>query len=136
MESSNLLSGIIGAIIGVAATIVLYWHSRYISTKRALVDRLITLRYDVWYNCTDADIFKQWDTTLKEIWLLYNALFDFAPFWKRKSIAKAWDTYKGIDHKIMEKLRDQVFDSKLPPKNKQEFLHKITSLIEVLEKSS
>ena len=131
MESSNLLSGIIGALIGVTATIVLYWHSRYISAKRALADKLIILRHDVWWNCNDSEIFKTWDASLKEIWLLYNAVFDFAPFWKKKHIQNGWEKYKGEDHKIMEKsLGDvQVFDTKRSPKNKQEFLQNITSMI-------
>jgi len=51
-------------------------------------------------------------------------------------VTKAWGAYKGIDHKIMETFKGQVFDSKLPPKNKKEFLHKITILLETLEKSS
>jgi len=136
MNIYAIFSGLIGAILGAAIAVGLYWHGRYISAKRALADRLIILRHDVWWNCNDSEIFKVWDASLKEIWLLYNALSDFTPFWKRKKITKAWDVYKGINHKIMEELRYQVFDSKLPPKNKQEFLQKINPIIEVLQKSS
>jgi len=136
MEPSNLLSGLIGTIFGVVFSGCLYWHNRYTSAKRRLADRLMFLRYDVWYTCDDRGVFKAWDDTLKEIWTFYNAFYDVAPCRKRKKVKKAWEAYKGADRKIMESLKDRVFDSKLPPKNKEEFLHKITSFIEAVQNHS
>lgn len=132
MDYSNLFSGLIGTFIGIIVTVMVYWHSRYTSAKRALCDRLTILRHDVWWNCTDSEVFKTWDASLKGIWLLYNALFDFAPFWKRRRIRNAWEKYKGVNHEVMEKLQGQVFDSKMSPKSKQEFLHSISSFIDAL----
>jgi hypothetical protein len=131
MDYSNLFSGLVGALFGIVVTLVLYWHSRYTSAKRALSDRLTILRHDVWWNCTDSEVFKTWDASLKEIWLLYNALFDFA-LWKRRRIRNAWERYKGVNREVMEKLQGEVFDSKMAPKNKQEFLHIISSFIDAL----
>jgi len=137
METCNLFSGIIGALIGVAITVILYWHSRYISTKRALIDRLSILKHDVFWNCYDQDIFRTWDVSLKEIWLLYNAVFDFVPFWKRTSMQNAWGNYKGEDCDTVKKLSNQgiIVDSKMAPKNKDEFLHRINSFLQALKKS-
>ncbi len=132
MDYSDLFSGLIGTIIGIVATFILYWHSRYTCAKRALADRLAILQHDVWWNCTDSEVFKMWDTTLKEIWGLYNALFSFAPFWKRRRIRIAWEKYKGVNREVMEKLHRVVFDSKMSPKNKQEFLHSISSFLDAL----
>ena len=108
MDYSNLFSGLIGALIGIVVTVMLYWHSRYTSTKRALSDRLTILRHDVWWNRTDSEVFKMWDASLKEIWLLYNALFDFAPFWKRRRIrtprSKSPSRYKARRERIRKPL--------------------------------
>jgi hypothetical protein len=136
MEITNLFSGLIGALAGVISTLCLYWYNRYSSAKRNFSDKLIFLKHDVWYNCDDTKVFEVWNESLKDIWILYNAFVDVAPPRKRKKVTKAWGVYKGIDHKIMETFKGQVFDSKLPPKNREEFLHKITILLETLEKSS
>jgi hypothetical protein len=83
-------------------------------------------------------VFVRWNETLKEIWALYNAFMDFAPPIKRGRVRKAWKNYKGEDRNVAEKLADQgiIVDSKLPPKNKEEFLHKIASFIKAVQKHS
>jgi len=78
MEITNLFSGLIGALAGVITAIGLHWYSRYSSAKRNFADRLIFLKYDVWYNCDDRGVLKAWDESLKEIWILYNA-FSMSP---------------------------------------------------------
>lgn len=80
-----IFSGLIGSVIGVIVTIGLYWYNRYISTRRALVDRLTILLHDVHWNCDKSDIFKTWDASLKDIWVLYNAFMDFATYQKRQN---------------------------------------------------
>lgn len=135
MSYSNLLSGFFGAIIGGFVTIFLYWHNRYTSAKRTLINRLTILRHDVWWDCTDSasDIFKKWDESLEEIWILYNSLMDVFPLWRRRSLQRAWEEYKGINKEVMEKLEGEVFDSKMAPKSKNDFLQKISNMLRLLE---
>ena len=128
---SQLLSGLIGSLLGVAATLVLYLASRRSSTKRALADRLIILRYDVWWDCTDADVFKIWDASLKELWILFNAYYEFAPLWRRRRVRKAWEKYKGVNHYILDHLPN-VPDTKMFPKSKEEFIQNITFFLKAL----
>ena len=132
MSADVIFSGLIGGVLGAVVIIGLYWHSRYSSTKRALVDRLTILLHDVWWNCSESDVFKTWDASLKEILVLHNAFMDFAPPIKKGRVRKAWEQYKGINQEIMKELEGQVFDSKMHPKGKQEFLHKIDSFIKAL----
>ncbi|MFH0771291.1 MAG: hypothetical protein V1933_01570 [Candidatus Omnitrophota bacterium] len=129
-----IFSGFIGSVIGVIATIGLYWHSRYISTKRAIVDRLSILQHDVYWNYSESDVFKTWDASLKEIWVLYNAFMDFAPPIKKGKACRAWKNYKGEDQKTIKELANEgwIVDNKKPPKNKNEFLYKIYSFIKAL----
>lgn len=134
MSIDIIFSGFIGSVIGVVVTIGLYWHSRYISTKRSLVDRLSILLHDVHWNCSDPDVHKTWDTSLKDIWVLYNAFMDFAPPIKRGRVRNVWENYKGGGHDTAKKLANDgiIVDSKASPKDKNEFLHKISSFIKVL----
>ena len=134
MSADIIFSGLIGSILGVAVTIGLYWHSRYISTKRVLIDMLSILLHDVHWNCSEPDVFKTWDASLKEIWVLYNAFMDFAPPIKRGRVRRVWENYKGEDHDTVEKFANEgrIVDSKASPKNKDEFLHKIGSFIKAL----
>ncbi|MBI3379074.1 MAG: hypothetical protein HY035_11855 [Nitrospirae bacterium] len=131
MTYSNFFSGLVGTLFGVIATLAIYLHSRYTASRRALADRLIILRYDVWWNCTDTDVFKTWDASLKDIWILYNAYYDVAPLWRRRSIKKAWDKYKGVNHYILDHLPN-VPDVKMFPKSKEEFIQNITSFLKAL----
>jgi len=133
LSYSNLLSGFFGAIIGGFVTIFLYWHNRYTSAKRALINRLTILRHDVWWNCKDSDIFKKWDESLEEIWVLYNSLMDVFPLWRRRKLQRAWEEYKGINKEVMKKLEGEVFDSKMAPKSKNDFLQKISNILSLLE---
>ncbi len=127
-------TGLILFFISVIVTIVLYWHRRYISTKRALVNRLSTLQHDVHHDCSEPDVYKTWDESLKEIWVLYNVYSDFASPFKRGRLRKAWENYKGEDPDRLKKLANDgtIVDIKTPPKNKNDFLHKIKSLREIL----
>jgi len=127
-------TGLILSCIGVIVTICLYWHSRYISTKRPLVNRLSTLLYDVHYNCSEPDVYKTWDESLKEIWVLYNAYRDFASPFKRGRLRKAWENYKGENPDRLKNLANDgiIVDIKTPPKNKDDFLHKIKLFTKIL----
>lgn len=138
MSIEIICSGLVGSIIGVIITITLYWHSRYIVTRRALVDRLIILRHDVFWDCSDGDVFKQWNSTLKEIWLLYNAFMDFVPPLQRKRICKAWKEYKGEDTDTINELYSQeiIVDNKKPPKSKKDFLRHVNFFIKTLDKKN
>ena len=130
---SNFFSGLVGALLGILCTLLLYWHGRYSSTRRVLADRLIILRHDVWWNCKDNvdDVFKTWDASLKELWILFNAHYEFALFWKRRSVCKAWEKYKGSDLEIQKNLPD-VADTKMNPKSKPEFIQNINTFLEAL----
>ncbi len=131
MTYSNFFSGVVGALFGVLATLCMYLHSRYSATRRALSDRLIILRYDIWWNCTDADVFKAWDASLKELWVLFNAYYDFTPFWRRRRVREAWEKYKGVNHYIMDNL-PEVPDTKMFPKSKEDFIQNITFFLKAL----
>jgi len=128
---SQLLSGLIGSLIGVLVTLIIYWDSRRTSTKRSLEDRLLILRHDVWFTCTAADVFKTWDASLHELWILFNAYYDFAPFWRRGRVRQAWDKYKGTNNYVLKHLPN-VPDSKMSPKSKDEFIQNITSFLNAL----
>lgn len=127
----QLFSGLIGSLIGVAVTCIIYLDSRRTSAKRALKDRLFILRYDVWFTCTEADVYKTWDTSLKELWILFNAYYDYVPFWRRYRVRKAWEKYKGVNHFILDNLPN-VPETKMFPKSKEEFIQNITSFLNVI----
>jgi hypothetical protein len=128
---SQLLSGLIGSLLGVTVTLVIYLESRRASTKRAIEDRLLILRHDVWFTCADADVFKAWDASLKELWILFNAYYDYAPFWRRPRVRRAWEKYKGVNHYILDNLPN-VPETKMFPKSKEEFIQNITSFLHAL----
>jgi len=128
---SQLYSGLIGSLIGVTITLILYLDSRRTSTKRALADRLLILRYDVWFDCSETDVFKTWDASLKELWVLFNAYYDYVPFWKRCRVRKAWEKYKGVNHYILTNL-PSVPETKMFPKSKDEFIQNITAFLQSL----
>ena len=137
VEIGQLLSGFIGVAFGVATTIFLYWFNRYTTARHALIDRLLLLKHDVHWDCNPSDVFKTWDASLKEVWLLYNAFIPIAPpILRRGRVRKAWRDYKGEDHDTMKKLANEgiIVDSKAAPKNKEEFLHKIDSFLKALGK--
>ncbi len=128
---SQLLSGLIGSLIGVLVTLIIYWDSRRTATKRAIKDRLLILSDHVWFTCTDSDVFKTWDASLNELWILFNAYYDYAPFWRRRRIRKAWEKYKGVNNYVLKHLPN-VPDSKMFPKSKDEFIQNITSFLKSL----
>jgi|LQYC01.1.fsa_nt_gi hypothetical protein len=130
---SNFFSGLFGAVLGILCTFLLYWHDRYSNTRRALADKLIILRYDVWWECEDKvnKVLEAWNASLKELWLLFNAYYEFAPPWKRRCVGKAWEKYKGIDLEIQKNL-PEVPDTKMNPKSKTEFIQRINTFLEAL----
>jgi len=137
IDIGQLLSGFVGVVFGIAATIFLYWFNRYTTARHALIDRLLFLRHDVHWTCAPADVFKTWNASLKEIWLLYNAFIPIAlPILRRGRVRQAWRDYKGEDHDTMKKLANEgiIVDNKAAPKNKVEFLHKIDSFLKALGK--
>jgi hypothetical protein len=132
----KFIIGFGGVLVGAIVTIALYWHSRYSSAKQALYNRLSLILYDVQWNCESSQnaIFKMWDPSLKELLPLYNDVMLFAPPFKRDKIRKAWQEYKGENQAIMKGLANEITDSKMFPKSKQEFKLKIDTLLQALKK--
>jgi hypothetical protein len=140
IDIKQLFSGFIGVVFGVATTVFLYWFNRYTIARHDLINYLSLLLHDVHWDCnpSPSDVFKTWDASLKEVWLLYNAFIPIAPpILRRGRVRKAWRDYKGEDHDTMKKLANEgiIVDNKTAPKNKDEFLHKIDSFLKALGKT-
>jgi hypothetical protein len=73
-----------------------------------------------------------WDESFKEIWLLYSSLIDVSPFWKRRRLQTAWYAYKGVDPEGLREGKEQVYDAKRGPVNKNDFLAKIKAILALL----
>jgi hypothetical protein len=126
--------GVIAPLLGVFVAIALYWHKRYSVPRQAFYNRLSVLLNHVQWECGNAtnDIFKVWHPTITEFLPLYNDVMQFALPFKRRGIRKAWQEYKGEDQRIMKGFAHEIPDSKMFPKSKQEFKHKIDSLLKAL----
>lgn len=129
MDWISFFSGIGGVFIGSIITVILYWHSNYKSAKRRFVDKLIILKNDVWWNCKrdTTQSYKIWDGSLQDILLLYNAVHDWTFLCKRIRLEKAWKRYKGE----VKGAKDETL-TKSPPKDKDDFIHRIDNLLNLL----
>jgi hypothetical protein len=130
MDASNFYSALLGAILGISSSFLMYWYTQYSSAKRKFTDYLLFLKYDVHWECEDRPerVHDYWNKSLKDVWALYNSVYDNTPFWKRKQLQKAWYEYKGVDPEILK----VAADSKFHPRGKQDFIEKIKALIEIV----
>lgn len=134
MDVSNLLSGLIGALVGILSTFVLYWHDRYVTAKLVLTDRLYILFQDVFWSGSNLDIYKTWDASIRDLWNPYSTVLYFTPWFRRRSLRKAWENYKGEKREVMEQLEleGMIVDNKNAPKNGEEFVRRIHDFLAAL----
>ena len=104
--------GFFSAILGVIASFALYYYAQYKSTKRQLKDYLLFLSHDVWNKCDEGEHRVLFNSTLKELWALYNAAYEYTPYWKRKELEKAWWAYRGFSSDIIKDLQDNNREDK------------------------
>src|SRR5262245_31364519 len=123
----NLLSGFIGAVLGVVASSILYWYDRYVAAKLTLSDRLYILFQNVYWGDPNLDVYKTWDASIRELWNPYNTALYFTLRFKREDLRKAWQNYKGEKTEVMEELEREgmIVDNKNAPRNREEFVGRI-----------
>lgn len=118
---------IMGVIIGAYLSFAINRRNQYKTFVRKLLDRLMLLRHDLQggTNFILSHIHgttpETWDESFKDIWILYNSVVDWAPFYRKYKIRKAWNQYKG---NITSE--DLLFMAE--PQNKEEFIHRILTI--------
>ena len=133
MDLTNLFSGIFGAILGAAigsiTTIFIYWYGQHKASRRKLLDKLLLLKDDVWWNCkvNTTQSTKIWNNSLNDILIFYNTVYDWSLPCQRIRLKKAWKKYKGE----IKGTKDETL-TKSQPKDKEDFIHKINTLIDSL----
>jgi hypothetical protein len=88
-----LTSGFIGAILGAAVAL---WISRA-NRRVAAVERMLSLVYPIgfksWWQPEGGKPALIFHENYTELWAAYAALRAALPWWKRKGLDKAWQTY-------------------------------------------
>ncbi len=128
---TNLVSGAIGAVIGSFATFIIYRHSQYMASRRKLLNRLELLRHGLQGGTyplnkgLDGTTPKTWNESFKIIMTLYNSVMDWAPFYRKCRIQKAWEQYKNDTIDGHETFLTE-------PENDKEFIDRIDTFIKSL----
>ncbi|HOF09059.1 MAG TPA: hypothetical protein PLV33_03580 [Opitutaceae bacterium] len=94
----SLVSGILGALLGVLSTIILYANDHLRSARSALRARLIDLK-EVQpiraSGCNPPSAVERYEATYKEIWSLFLVYRESLLLSRRKKIDAAWSAYNG-----------------------------------------
>ena len=98
----NLISGLIGSLLGVGISFFIYWHSQKVKLKRELIDQIDFLDYTMRYEFDDSsgvhEFMMQNYLSLQSSTLVLMQYF-FAH--KKSDLRKVWYEFKGqeISHK-------------------------------------
>lgn len=96
IDMKSLVSGILGAIIGVLGSYGLYFLSRFITARAALRAKLLESReVTVIHDSTSIPPAKWYSNNFQEVWRLLLEYRETIPFLFRREIDAAWSKYKG-----------------------------------------
>ena len=94
----NLMSGVIGAILGAYVAI---WINRA-NRKVAAIEKLLSLVYPIgfksWWDPENGKPGKIFHEKYSELWGAYTGLRAALPWWKRKRLDQAWQRYMVVDY--------------------------------------
>ena len=85
-----VLSGLIGAIIGVCVALWINWNNR----KVAEIERMLSVVYPIgfksWWEPDQSNPSRIFHENASQLWGAYVALYAELPWWRRKGLRKAW----------------------------------------------
>jgi hypothetical protein len=93
----SLVSGFIGAFVGVFAAFLIHDYSNWRKARQNLRDRLLELRCVKVFVPGDpfTDYRALYNDSFTEVWKLFLAYRDSEPFFRRARLDEAWLQYKG-----------------------------------------
>jgi hypothetical protein len=92
---------IFGVIIGACLSFAINRRNQYTVSRRKLLDRLLLLKHDLQggtnfiFSHIHGTTPETWNESFKDILILYNNVVDWAPFYRKCKLRKAWNQYKG-----------------------------------------
>lgn len=129
---SAIISGLLGTLLVILVTLILFWYSHHIRSKSTLINRLEFIRQDVYNDKVKAA--EIWETSLPEIEQLYKSHYLFAVPWQCCRIKRAWEQYRGIKKEAEKKAKAQgiTYISKTPLYDTDDLFHRINTFLKVL----
>ncbi len=105
LQFSDLLSGVIGAMLGAYVAIKINSDNRKIAAIEHMLSLVYQIGFKSWWQPEEGKPALIFQENYSELWAAYAALRTALPFWKRKSLDTAWQKYMVIDY------YDQIPDS-------------------------
>ena len=103
----NLISGLVGAVVGAGISIYLYRRGQVETARQKLLGLVYQLGFQSWHNAGR----NNWTLSIHEhyhqLWVLYAELHRFLMPWQRKKLDQAW--YDYIRFPAYEEIPDTEF---------------------------
>jgi hypothetical protein len=96
--TSNLLSGLIGALIGASISFYVHYRSRLDAARQKLLGLVYRLGFQSWWNPESGKPALIFHDNYPALWEAYAELRRYLPVWRRKSLDKAWQKYMRIEY--------------------------------------
>lgn len=121
----NLISGLIGSLLGVGISFFIYWHSQKVKLKRELIDKIDFLSFTMRYELDDSSgvnklMMQHYLSLLSSTLVLIQYSFRY----KRSKLRKAWYVFKGQEISHIE----EGFEYLRLPQGRHEALNKLKEL--------
>lgn len=95
----NLISGLLGALIGAGISLYIYRRSQFETARQKLLALVYQLGFESWYNPQEGKPGNIFHEQYRFLWVLYTELrLCLLLPWKRKRFDKAWQKYMRIDY--------------------------------------
>jgi ABC-type transport system involved in cytochrome c biogenesis permease subunit len=116
IDLGNLLSGLIGAILGAIAVVLIYRWDKIDAAISELVELVYVIGYKSWSTPEQGKaglIFLRYHPKL---WSRYTNLRKHIWFWRRRGLDKSWREYIGQEHydNIPDDLMGKMFFQGIP----------------------
>ncbi len=97
--SLNLISGLLGALIGAGISLYIYRRSQMETARQKLLALVYQLGFESWHNPQEGKPGIIFYEHYRVLWVLYTELRQCLLLpWKRKKFDKAWQKYMRIDY--------------------------------------
>lgn len=121
----NLISGLIGSLLGVGISFFIYWHSQKVKLKRELIDKIDFLDYTMRYEFDDSSgVYKFMMQHYLSLQSSTLVLTQYSFLRQRSELRKAWYAFKRQDMSHKE----QGYESFKLPQDRDEAFNKLKEL--------
>ena len=95
----NLISGLLGALIGAGISVYIFHRSQFETARQKLLALVYQLGFESWYNPQEGKPGIIFHEHYRFLWVSYAELRQCLLLpWRRKSLDKAWQKYMQMDH--------------------------------------